>query len=140
MFRNNSPLYYISGAAILAIMGLDLLVLRGQEIFHTDAPAVGGPPISIPIEQANQKHTLLLRTGGEYPLQWPLSDPEGREVASKKDFRSKKGVRRYSFAPRIVGSYQLTVSHRGSHGSSWSRVDISVRINDRRTITAWVDL
>jgi hypothetical protein len=138
MIRTKSHLSGAGGALLLALVALDFAVLKGDEVFEVDVPATGGPPISIPVERVAEKHTLLLRTGGKYPLEWQLRDPEGREVASKRDITSKQGIRRYSFRPRIAGDYRLTVRHRGT-GSPGSRIDVAMRVNDRRTISAWLD-
>jgi hypothetical protein len=138
MIRTKSLLSGGGGVLLLILVALDFAVLKGEEIFEVDVPANGSPPISIPVDRVAEKHTLLLRTGGTYPLEWQLRDPQGREVVSKRDITSKQGIRRYSFRPLVAGDYRLTVSHRGT-GSEWSRIDVAMRVNDRRTISAWLD-
>jgi hypothetical protein len=138
MIRTKSLLSGGGGVLLLILVALDFAVLKGEEIFEVDVPANGSPPIGIPVDRVAEKHTLLLRTGGTYPLEWQLRDPQGREVVSKRDITSKQGIRRYSFRPLVAGDYRLTVSHRGT-GSEWSRIDVAMRVNDRRTISAWLD-
>ena len=139
MLKLKSPLSYGLGALGMLVVGVDFIALRGEEIFQVDVPATGGPAVTIPIDRLSEKHTLLLRTGGDYPLQWQLRDPAGQEVVSKQDITSKKGIRRYSFSPQVAGDYQFDVRHRGTAGSEWSRIDVMMRVNDRRTISAWLD-
>ena len=140
MARRRSPLHYLLLAAVVGFVAFDYTVMQGERIYETDVSVVAGKLKKKPIDRVDEKHTLLLRTGGDIPLEWRLVDPKGAEVMSRRDFQTKKGIRRYSFSPVIPGNYMLTVTYRSGGGSAGSRVQITMLVNDRRTVSGWLDL
>lgn len=137
---NKSLLPYIVGAVIAALAGLDYLLLKGDVVYETQIKATRSEPLAIDIDRLDEKHTLILRTGGKIPLEWRLVGPEGTELVNERDSRSKQGIRRSTFIPFRQGRYLLSARYRGAGGSEWSIIHVSVLVNDRRTISAWLDL
>ena len=138
--KNRSLLSFLGGFLIIAIVGLDYLVLGGEEIFQTQLKAAGSKPVVVNLDRVGEKHTLIIRTGGEIPVVWSVIDPSGVEIVKGSDFGSKKGVRRDSFVPAVSGNYSILAKHRGKGASEWSFIDVYILVNDKRTISAWLDI
>lgn len=136
----------IAGVGLLLSLALvDVVALRGDSVgggsvnLRSDSE-----PLVLTITRPTEKHLVKLTTRrrlrGEMTGQsiaYRMVDPHGEVVVSDSELMAHK-QRFFSFYPSFSGDYLLFAEETKLIGSGRGSAQVSVTVNDRRTISRWL--
>ncbi len=137
----------VVSAALLLLIGVDTVVLRGQQVGHGTVYFDRDEPTTFPVEQAGQPFLVQIksprRVNGEdigFRLSYWVETPGGERVPGGEEIRTHR-KRSFRFVPQESGEHELYVQREGLMlGSSGGSARVAVYANDRQLLPRLLEL
>lgn len=138
-FAHRKPVVLL--AALLLLLGVDFLILRGEHVGHARVYFDDPEPVPFRVDRVGMPHLVEIesprRVEGEdigFRLSYWVETPDGETIPGGSEIRTH-ARRSFRFVPRKAGEYQVHVKREGLmlHSSGGS-AQVDLYANDRRVL------
>ncbi len=134
-------------AALLLLIGVDFVALRGQQVGRATVYFDRAEPTSFRVQQAGQPHLVEIRSprrvDGEnigFRLSYWVETPGGEVIDGGSELRTRE-KRSFRFVPGESGEYEVHVRRDGlMMGSSGGSARVAVYANNRQLLPRLIEL
>jgi hypothetical protein len=128
-------------AALLLLLGVDSVVLRGEHVGHATVYFDRPEPLTFVVDRVGATHLIEIRSprrvqGEEigFRVSYWVETPDGEKIPGGSEIRTHE-QRSFRFVPRKAGEYAVHVQREGlMMASSGGSAQVDVYANDRRVL------